>query len=105
VASFGEPTAPWGGFKHSGVGRTHGVVGLREMAQVKYLSRDRPRGTMLWWFPYGAEFARIMSTANRAIHGGPFWRRVPDLLRLQAAPRFLKRVRFLDVIRSIDRLF
>jgi acyl-CoA reductase-like NAD-dependent aldehyde dehydrogenase len=105
VASFSEPTAPWGGFKHSGVGRTHGVVGLREMAQVKYVSRDRPRGTMLWWFPYGPELERIMSTANRAIHAGPLWRRIPDLLRLQTAPRFLKRVRFLDVLRSIDRLF
>jgi acyl-CoA reductase-like NAD-dependent aldehyde dehydrogenase len=105
VASFSEPTAPWGGFKRSGVGRTHGVLGLREMAQAKYVSRDRPRGTMLWWFPYGAELTWIMSTANRAIHGGSLWRRIPDLLRLQTAPRFLKRVRFLDILRSIDRLF
>ena len=105
VASFGEPTAPWGGLKQSGVGRTHGLVGLREMAQVKYVSRDRARGTMLWWFPYGADFAKLMSTANRAIHGGSFLRRIPDLLRLQVAPRFLRRVRVLDVLRSIDRLF
>jgi len=105
VASFGEPTAPWGGLKRSGVGRTHGVVGLREMVQVKYVSRDRARGTMLWWFPYGAEFTKLMATANRAIHGGSFLRRIPDLLRLQLAPRFLRRVRVSDVLRSIDRLF
>jgi succinate-semialdehyde dehydrogenase/glutarate-semialdehyde dehydrogenase len=104
VASFGEPTAPWGGVKQSGVGRTHGVAGLREMAQVKYLSLDRPRGTLLWWFPYGAEFGQIMSTANRAIHGGALWRRIPDLLRLQAAPRFLRRVRLTDILRGVDKL-
>jgi succinate-semialdehyde dehydrogenase/glutarate-semialdehyde dehydrogenase len=104
VASFSEPTAPWGGFKRSGVGRTHGVAGLREMAQVKYVSRDRPRGELLWWFPYGSEFARLMSTANRAIHGGSFWRRIPDLLRMQVAPRFLRRVRVTDVIRGVDKL-
>jgi succinate-semialdehyde dehydrogenase/glutarate-semialdehyde dehydrogenase len=105
VASFGEPTAPWGGFKRSGVGRTHGLAGLREMAQVKYVSRDRPRGTMLWWFPYGEEFRRLMSTANRALYDGSFLRRVPHLLRLSAMPRFLKRVRPMDVLRSVDRLF
>ena len=25
VSSYGEPTAPWGGIKHSGIGRTHGL--------------------------------------------------------------------------------
>jgi succinate-semialdehyde dehydrogenase/glutarate-semialdehyde dehydrogenase len=105
ITSFAEPSAPWGGFKQSGLGRTHGLVGLREMAQLKYVSRDRARGTMLWWFPYGAAFERLMTTANRAVHGGPFWRRIPDLLRLQLMPRFLKRMRFSDVLRGIDRLF
>ena len=30
VSSYGEPTAPWGGVKRSGIGRTHGGLGLRE---------------------------------------------------------------------------
>ena len=34
VASFAEPTAPWGGVKASGIGRTHGRPGLLEMTQA-----------------------------------------------------------------------
>ena len=105
VASFGEPTAPWGGVKRSGVGRSHGLAGLREMVQVKYVSRDRPRGTLLWWFPYGSGFAALMSLANRALYGGSFLRRLPQLLRLAVQPRFLRRVRPWDVLRGIDKLF
>ena len=40
VYSYGEPTAPWGGVKQSGIGRTHGRLGLREMVQVKYVARE-----------------------------------------------------------------
>jgi len=29
ASSFGEPTAPWGGVRHSGIGRIHGRLGLR----------------------------------------------------------------------------
>src|SRR5439155_1293095 len=41
--SFGEPTAPWGGVKRSGIGRVHGLAGLLEMTQAKYVSRDTGR--------------------------------------------------------------
>jgi succinate-semialdehyde dehydrogenase/glutarate-semialdehyde dehydrogenase len=82
VYSYGEPTAPWGGVKQSGIGRTHGVSGLREMVQVKYVAREFGGGADLWWYPYGAEFHRFMSTANRALHGRSFWTRLPAQLRL-----------------------
>src|SRR5260370_37751198 len=49
VSSYGEPTAPWGGIKKSGFGRTHGLAGLREMVQVKYVTTDRSRRPALWW--------------------------------------------------------
>src|SRR5262245_10619929 len=54
VSSYGEPTAPWGGVRDSGVGRTHGLGGLREMVRVKYVSRDASRRPELWGFPCGA---------------------------------------------------
>lgn len=105
VSSYGEPTAPWGGIKQSGIGRTHGLAGLREMVQVKYVTSDRPRGTLLWWFPYGEEFGRVMSTANRALHGRSLWTRSTSQLRLLFSRRFLGRVSLLDLLRGIDRLF
>jgi succinate-semialdehyde dehydrogenase/glutarate-semialdehyde dehydrogenase len=62
--TFGEPTAPWGGVKRSGVGRVHGLAGLKEMTQPRYVSRDTGRGPMLWWYPYGPELARLASSAG-----------------------------------------
>lgn len=104
VYSYGEPSAPWGGYKKSGIGRTHGLAGLREMVQVKYVAEDKSRGPALWWFPYGDEFRRLMSTTNRAIHGG-FWARIPALLRLAGFGRFWRRAHKAGLLRNIDKLF
>ena len=105
VASYGEPTAPWGGWKRSGIGRTHGVAGLREMVQVKYLSAEHGKRRMLWWYPYGADFAAVMAGANHALHEASSWRRIRSQLRLLLAPRFLRRVSPLSLLRNLDKLF
>jgi len=105
VSSFGEPTAPWGGVKQSGIGRTHGLAGLKEMVQVKYVSRDHPTGTMLWWYPYGEEFGRVMSTANAALHAPGFFTRLRAQIRLLGFRRFLQRVSLVEMIKNADKLF
>ena len=66
VSSFGEPTAPWGGVKWSGIGRIHGLLGLREMVHPKYVSLDRGRGPELWWYPYDAETRPHSCPARRS---------------------------------------
>ncbi len=105
VSSFGEPTAPWGGVKQSGIGRTHGLAGLKEMVQVKYVSRDHPTGTMLWWYPYGEEFGRVMSTANAALHAPGYFARLRAQIRLLGFRRFLQRVSLVEMIKNADKLF
>jgi succinate-semialdehyde dehydrogenase/glutarate-semialdehyde dehydrogenase len=105
VYSYAEPTSPWGGFKQSGIGRTHGLAGLKEMVQVKYVAEDTRRGAVLWWFPYGREFARLLSTTNRALHSRSLFVRLANQLRLVTFPRFLRRVSLLDVVRNLDKLF
>lgn len=105
VYSYGEPTAPWGGIKHSGIGRTHGAAGLREMVQVKYVSREFGGGADLWWYPYGAEFHRLMSTANGALHARSLWARVSAQLRLLGFRRFWQRARLLGLLKHVDKLF
>jgi succinate-semialdehyde dehydrogenase/glutarate-semialdehyde dehydrogenase len=53
--------APHGGVKCSGIGRTHGRIGLEEMTWAQYLDSDRlPRMKKLWWYGYGPQFARQM---------------------------------------------
>jgi len=37
LMSHGLPEAPWGGFKLSGIGRTHGRIGFDEMTQDSFV--------------------------------------------------------------------
>ena len=61
ISCFGISEAPHGGVKASGMGRTHGSFGLEEMVRVKYLDTDRVPGMKkVWWYGYGASFARQM---------------------------------------------
>jgi succinate-semialdehyde dehydrogenase/glutarate-semialdehyde dehydrogenase len=105
VYSHGEPTGPWGGVKQSGFGRTHGLPGLREMVQVKYVTREFGGGADLWWYPYGEEFHRLMSTANRALHAPSWWRRLAAQVRLLGFGRFWRRARLTGILKNLDKLF
>lgn len=61
VACFGISEAPHGGVKSSGVGRAHGRFGLEEMVRLKYVDVDLMPGIKkVWWYGYGARFARQM---------------------------------------------
>jgi len=62
ISCYGISEAPHGGFKASGIGRTHGRFGLEEMVRVKYLDIDRmPAMKKMWWYGYGAAFAGHMA--------------------------------------------
>ena len=53
--THGIGQTPWGGFKHSGNGRTHGIEGLMELVQPQHIHINKlailPNA---WWMPYGA---------------------------------------------------
>ncbi len=51
--THGIGQTPWGGFKNSGRGRTHGLEGLLELVQPQHIHANRI--TLLpdaWWMPY-----------------------------------------------------
>lgn len=51
--THGLSETPWGGWKESGLGRTHGVEGLHEMTHVKVVNWDLlPAKRNLWWHPH-----------------------------------------------------
>ncbi|MCU5782591.1 succinate-semialdehyde dehydrogenase [Alcanivorax balearicus MACL04] len=51
--SHGLSETPWGGWKESGIGRTHGPEGLEEMTHVKAINWDLlPAKRNLWWYPF-----------------------------------------------------
>ncbi|MGO9348134.1 MAG: aldehyde dehydrogenase family protein [Terriglobales bacterium] len=61
VSCFGISEAPHGGVKSSGMGRAHGRFGLEEMVRLKYVDVDlMPEMKKVWWYGYGAKFARQM---------------------------------------------
>lgn len=54
LMAHGMAEVPWGGFKHSGLGRSHGLLGFEEMTQPRAIVRDSlhrlPRN--MWWYPH-----------------------------------------------------
>ena len=105
VYTFGEPTSPWGGIKASGIGRTHGPLGLLEMTEAKYVARDLSRRGEAWWYPYGPEFKGMMEGALRSFHHPFALARLYALSRLSLSRRYLARGRFARVIPDIFKLF
>ncbi len=50
--THGLSETPWGGWKNSGIGRTHGPEGLLEMTNAKVINWDiLPAKRNLWWYP------------------------------------------------------
>jgi succinate-semialdehyde dehydrogenase/glutarate-semialdehyde dehydrogenase len=54
LMSHGLAETPWGGFKESGIGRTHGRIGFDEMTQVQVIVYDILPFVKkdLWWYPF-----------------------------------------------------
>jgi succinate-semialdehyde dehydrogenase/glutarate-semialdehyde dehydrogenase len=64
--THGQSETPWGGWKESGVGRTHSALGLEEMTQAKLVNWDLiPSKRNLWWFPFDKETYDAMLAALR----------------------------------------
>lgn len=65
------PETPWGGFKQSGLGRTHGAVGMAEMTQPQCLVHDHLPGVKrnLWWHPHGPAVYRGMRGILSLLYG------------------------------------
>lgn len=70
ISCFGISEAPHGGFKQSGIGRTHGELGMAEMVQVKYIDSDLlPNMPKLWWYGYGSKFQQQMEAMIHLLFG------------------------------------
>ncbi|HEX7670464.1 MAG TPA: aldehyde dehydrogenase family protein [Polyangiaceae bacterium] len=51
--THGQSETPWGGWKDSGLGRTHSALGLEEMTQAKLVNWDIvPAKRNIWWYPF-----------------------------------------------------
>jgi acyl-CoA reductase-like NAD-dependent aldehyde dehydrogenase len=65
--THGQSETPWGGWKESGLGRTHSVLGLDEMTQPKLVNWDMvsPKRN-IWWFPFDRDTYEGMHAALKS---------------------------------------
>ena len=75
---------PWGGFKASGIGRTHGELGLEKMSQPRVVVHERIRALKrnMWWYPHGPEVYRGLLGALHALHGRGLGHRIASAARV-----------------------
>jgi succinate-semialdehyde dehydrogenase/glutarate-semialdehyde dehydrogenase len=85
--SYALAETPWGGFKDSGIGKTHGPDGLREMTRAIHVSYDRvPRMKKPWWYPYNLRLKETFAALTEALtenKGASAWARTLRRLPLR----------------------
>ncbi|MBI39130.1 MAG: succinate-semialdehyde dehydrogenase [Leptospiraceae bacterium] len=82
--THGQSETPWGGWKESGIGRTHGKFGLLEMTHPKLINYDiLPSRRNLWWHPFSRRTYDALLQALRFNYaGGNPFRKLSNGLRL-----------------------
>lgn len=64
---------PWGGDGLSGLGRSHGKLGLMECVRTHHLHTHSTKLKSLWWFPYDANVVRAFKSMTKTLTG-PLWK-------------------------------
>jgi succinate-semialdehyde dehydrogenase/glutarate-semialdehyde dehydrogenase len=86
--THGIGQTPWGGFKNSGYGRTHGKLGLLELVQPQHIHVNRfailPNA---WWLPYSPEAVKTFRGFARYFATGSLFQ------TMKLAPQLLKRIK------------
>ena len=85
--THGIGQTPWGGFKNSGRGRTHGVEGLMELVQMQHIHENLlPILPDAWWMPYSANAVKTFRGFATKFASGSFFKTVT------LVPQLLKRI-------------
>jgi acyl-CoA reductase-like NAD-dependent aldehyde dehydrogenase len=86
--THGIAQTPWGGVKQSGLGRTHGRLGLLEMVAPHHIHINRlARLQDVWWFSYTPGAASLFRSLARRFATGSL------LQTLLISPQMLRRYR------------
>lgn len=90
--THGIPQTPWGGIKQSGMGRTHGRLGLLELVQPVHVHVNRLSMIPdVWWFHYTSQAAQLFKGMARRFASGSLLQ--TSLLLPQMIRRIRKRLR------------
>jgi acyl-CoA reductase-like NAD-dependent aldehyde dehydrogenase len=71
LMSHGLAETPWGGYKQSSIGRSHGTPGLEEVTQLKVVIQDSlgflPR--QMWWYPHDRSIYKGLKSVMALVFG------------------------------------
>ncbi len=81
--THGLSETPWGGWKESGIGRTHSALGLHEMTHAKVINWDivNPRRN-LWWYPFNKETYDALLAALHFVYPKSFFKMITSGIKL-----------------------
>lgn len=86
VVSVGDPSLPFGGVKHSGIGRYHGDDGLLGFTHTRaVLASGGGQRTEPFWFPYATKYDDMRSLFHHLLDGN-LVAALRDQLRLTKDP-------------------
>ncbi|NIR51798.1 aldehyde dehydrogenase family protein, partial [candidate division KSB1 bacterium] len=94
-----QTEAPYSGYKHSGLGVSHGPWGVMELVRYKYINSDRTGlskilktiskplvNNDIWWFKYNKNLTDSFRVFAHFLHGDTL------LKRVKSAPSVLKAI-------------
>jgi succinate-semialdehyde dehydrogenase/glutarate-semialdehyde dehydrogenase len=86
--THGIGQTPWGGFKNSGSGRTHGALGLMELVQPQHIHVNKvailPNA---WWMPYSPNAVKTFRGFAKYFATGSLFQ------TMKLAPQLLRRIK------------
>jgi succinate-semialdehyde dehydrogenase/glutarate-semialdehyde dehydrogenase len=84
LMSHGLAETPWGGWKESGIGRTHGYIGLEEMTQPRCVVDDILPFVQknMWWHPHNKKVYEGLKGALEFLYSKNMGKRMSGGLRL-----------------------
>ena len=84
LMSHGLAETPWGGWKESGIGRTHGYLGLEEMTQPRCVVDDILPFVQknMWWYPHNKKVYEGLKGALEFLYSKEPGKRLKGGLRL-----------------------
>jgi len=104
IVAAGEVTGSWGGLGESGIGRSHGVFGLHEMVNIKYVFTDPGDDDAApWHYPYDKDFGQFIGAAMPYLYKKGLGKHA-HLKDLMSSKRFIKRVRKTTLLKNVKKL-
>ena len=104
IVAAGEVTGSWGGLGESGIGRSHGVFGLHELVNIKYVFDDPGNDDAApWHYPYDEDFGQFIGAAMPYLYKTGLGK-YAHLKDLMSSKRFIRRVRKTTLVKNVKKL-